>query len=423
MRPSWINRAQGLRFEWPILLATTVAFFFSSQLYSQTASSGALTGVAMDPSSAVLPGAVVHLANRDTGETSSAVSDEQGRFNFLLLPPPRYRVEANSAGFETLTGDATVNVTETVHLELRFRIQNETSNINVSAEQTMVRAGDSVLGKDVPLRVPIPGVPAESLVVMGFEGNSRYDGLEVSLTKRFRGGFQLLVSYTFSKTLDTDGSDTNSVSSGNALTLGDQNSPGQRWGRASFDRTHRFVFSSTWDLPGPSRRVLRTVAGNWSLATIATLQSGSALTVASTNAANVFGISEDRGQLSGLCSKSQLVNRGPNEFKLNRYLNPSCFARPLVIGVDGIGTAFGNSGTGIVDGPGQANVDVPFSKSLALSWPTEKSTMNLRAEFYNALNHAQFSNPDTNFSSPTFGSISTTSVNSRVGQLAVKLAF
>lgn len=114
---------------------------------------------------------------------------------------------------------------------------------------------------------------------------------------------------------------------------------------------------------------------------------------------------------------------GPNEFKLNRYLNPSCFARPLVIGVDGIGTAFGNSGTGIVDGPGQANVDVPFSKSLALSWPTEKSTMNLRAEFYNALNHAQFSNPDTNFSSPTFGSISTTSVNSRVGQLAVKLAF
>jgi hypothetical protein len=42
-------------------------------------------------------------------------------------------------------------------------------------------------------------------------------------------------------------------------------------------------------------------------------------------------------------------------------------------------------------------------------------------EFFNALNHSQFANPDTNFSSPTFGIISSTSVNSRVGQLAIKL--
>ena len=40
---------------------------------------------------------------------------------------------------------------------------------------------------------------------------------------------------------------------------------------------------------------------------IVTIQSGSALTIADTNANNVFGISEDRAQLSGTCSKSQLV--------------------------------------------------------------------------------------------------------------------
>jgi hypothetical protein len=101
---------------------------------------------------------------------------------------------------------------------------------------------------NIPLRVPIPGVPPDSLVEMESEGSSWYNGLEASLTKRLGHGLQFLASYTFSKTLDTDGADINSTSSGNALTLGDQNSPRQRWGRASFDRTHRFVLSETWKL-------------------------------------------------------------------------------------------------------------------------------------------------------------------------------
>ena len=89
---------------------------------------------------------------------------------------------------------------------------------------------------------------------MESEGSSWYNGLEASLTKRLGHGLQFLASYTFSKTLDTDGADINSTSSGNALTLGDQNSSRQRWGRASFDRTHRFVFSETWKLPKPVGR-------------------------------------------------------------------------------------------------------------------------------------------------------------------------
>ena len=51
--------------------------------------------------------------------------------------------------------------------------------------------------------------------------------------------------------------------------------------------------------------------------------------------------------------------------KLNNYFDVSCFATPLVIGADGVGTAFGNSGTGIVDGPGQANLDLAVSKARA----------------------------------------------------------
>jgi len=60
---------------------------------------------------------------------------------------------------------------------------------------------------------------------------------------------------------------------------------------------------------------------------------------------------------------------------------------------------------------------------VALPWPREKSAFQLRAEFFNAFNHPQFANPDTNFASPTFGVISGTAVNARVGQLALRFSF
>ena len=111
------------------------------------------------------------------------------------------------------------------------------------------------------------------------------------------------------------------------------------------------------------------------------------------------------------------------ESKLGGYFNSICFTNPLIIGADGIGTAFGDSATGIVDGPGQANLDLALSKTVELNHPIENGTLQFRAEFYNALNHPQFANPDSNFTSPTFGVISSTSVNARVGQLALKFAF
>lgn len=303
---------------------------------------------------------------------------------------------------------------------VRQRSLNQALSASVTSP---IRGALSNSVANIPLRVPIPGIPPDSLVEMESEGGSYYNGLEVSLTKAMGHSLQFIASYTFSKTLDTDGADINATSSGNALTLGDQNSPRQRWGRTSFDRRQRFVLSGTWSLPSPSAKFQRAVFGRWNVAGVLTIQSGRALTIANTNPTNVFGISEDRAQLSGTCSKSQIVNPGSVQSKLHGYFNASCFTPPPVIGADGIGTAFGNSATGIVDGPGQANLDVAVSKSISLNWPSEKCSLELRAEFYNALNHPQFADPDSNFASPTFGLIASTSVNARVGQLALKMEF
>src|SRR4051812_3614158 len=305
------------------------------------------------------------------------------------------------------------------HLQ-RFRSLNQA--LDASPEHP-IRGLTSNTFANIASRLPIPGIAPDSLRQLESDGSSWYNALEASLTKQLGRGLQFLGSYTFSKTLDTDGANINGTSAGTILTLGDQNSPSQRWGRASFDRTHRFVFSTTWIVPGPRHGAAGAVFGNWSIAAIAAIQSGSALTIAYTNSTNVFGITQDRAQLSGTCSNDQLIAAGSVQSKLNGYFNSACFTRPPIIGPDGIGTAFGNSATGLVQGPGQANLDLALSKTITLNWPTEKSSLRLRGEFYNAFNHPQFANPDTNLSSSTFGVIANTAVNPRVGQLALTFGF
>jgi hypothetical protein len=309
--------------------------------------------------------------------------------------------------------------TRGTHL-LRQRSANQASN---ATPENPIRRQTSDTVANIGLRAPILGVAPDSMNIVESEGSSSYNGLELSVTKRLSHGFQFLGSYTFSKTLDTDGADINAISAGNIITLGNQNVPQDRWGRASTDRTHRFVLSGTWTLPLPSHGLEGVFLGGWALSGVAIVQSGSALTVALTNETNVFGISEDRAQLSGTCQKNQLLTSGSLETRLNNYFNKSCFTTPPIIGADGIGTAFGDSGTGIVDGPDEFNVDLSISKLFTLSWPRDGNSLEFRAEFFNTLNHPQFANPDSNFSSPTFGVITSTAVNARVGQLALKFSF
>ena len=92
---------------------------------------------------------------------------------------------------------------------------------------------------------------------------------------------------------------------------------------------------------------------------------------------------------------------------------------------------FGNTGVGIILGPGQFNWDFSVLKNTRLG---ENRSLQFRAEFFNLFNHAQFDNPNPNsipyepalpnVSSPdNFGQIVKTSVNPRVIQLALKFVF
>jgi hypothetical protein len=72
-----------------------------------------------------------------------------------------------------------------------------------------------------------------------------------------------------------------------------------------------------------------------------------------------------------------------------------------------------------IRGPGRFNINLAFAKSMAI---TERVRMELRADIFNLENRAEFSNPDTNITSPTFGQILNTA-DPRIIQLSGRISF
>jgi hypothetical protein len=280
---------------------------------------------------------------------------------------------------------------------------------------------------NIPQRRPYLGWSASDLRAVEAEGETTYDGLETSVTRRYSNGLQFLASYTYSKTIDSDGANTEGNGQAGA-GIGNQNDDDARRGPASFSRPHRFIASFIYELPwmksgtGAAAALVR----GWSIAGVATFQSGQPLTFTGTNANNAFGFTGDRAQLAPGCSADDLVLPGSVEERIGRYFDTSCVGPAIgwpVIGADGRATDFGNSGVGIIRGPAQRTLDLSLTKRTRTRWPTTDATAEFRAEFFNAFNAVNFANPNTNVSSATFGQITGTSVSPRIIQLAVKLIF
>jgi hypothetical protein len=81
---------------------------------------------------------------------------------------------------------------------------------------------------------------------------------------------------------------------------------------------------------------------------------------------------------------------------------------------------YGNSGRGMFRGPGQTTADFSVFKDFVIK---EGVTTQFRTEFFNILNMPNFSNPVNSMDAANFGQITTTSVNARLVQMALKLTF
>jgi Carboxypeptidase regulatory-like domain/TonB dependent receptor len=350
-------------------------------------------------------------------------------FDPRFVPP---MVQAYSLGLQTQLPGGIVLETgysgaRGEHL-IRMRSVNQAE---LASPEDPIRGQTTNTVANVPLRVPYEGWDPTLMDQIESSGSSWYDALLVSLNKRFSKGLQFQLSYTFSKSLSTDASTSTGPNGG--IAYGNQDDPSQRYGPDNFIRPQRFIANFTYQLPGPKElhSLKGQTLGGWMVAGVVTVQSGHPLTPTYDHLAgkpSVFGITVyDRPSLSGTCGVGNYVNPGSVQSNIGgtkTYINTSCFTAPAIFSSDDpIGTGFGNGGVGILDGPGQQNWDLSLMKRFPVPWPRESAVLEFRSEFFNAFNHPQFGDPDLEFTSPTFGQITTTVVNPRVIQFALKLTF
>jgi hypothetical protein len=162
------------------------------------------------------------------------------------------------------------------------------------------------------------------------------------------------------------------------------------------------------------------LANGWVLSGVVTVQSGNPLTFTNGAFTNIFG-GTSRAQMCPGFTYGNILTPGAVDTKLNNYFNiASLNCAPVAIGN---GYGWGSSGVGIVLGPPESAADLSLGRTFKIPGFTETSNIQFRAEFYNVLNHPNFSNPGTTVNSTSFGQITSMSVAPRLVQFGLKYAF
>jgi hypothetical protein len=266
----------------------------------------------------------------------------------------------------------------------------------------------------LPIAVRRPYKGFDDILTSLNNGWSNYNGLNVSLQKRYSKGLLLLAAYTFGKALDIGGPDEY-VHHDLTGTLKELRGP------ASLDTKHRFVTSLVYELPvGRGKALLSNTGslangllGGWQVNTIATFSSGQPRTPApGVDWANIGGRRLQPGNRTGPGNDSDLRSNIRNNPVLFPYFRVQDFSLPPRGYV-------GNGGRGTIIGPGVNNWDFGLIKHTPIQ---ERIDTEFRAEFFNLFNHAQFAGIDTNLNDASFGRI-TSARAPRDIQFGIKIIF
>ncbi|MFN7937867.1 MAG: TonB-dependent receptor [Bryobacteraceae bacterium] len=278
--------------------------------------------------------------------------------------------------------------------------------------------------------------------------NSIYQSMQMELNRRFAKGLNYNIAYTLAKHLsDAAGPNPSSYAGetgGGRVT----NSLDRRADRGDVyaTRRHRFLNSLVYDLPfGKGRRFMASahpvadaVFGGWSMSSLIILQSGPFLTPtvsigdpSATNATRRGTQRPDRvGAADGSVSNPDRTRwldraafvcpgRAPgaaNQFDCNVGVRPGLDPAPL--------GRFGNSGVGIVLGPGSLSWNAALRKSFSLA---ERTALRLEGSFTNLPNYTNLGDPIVNLVDNNFGRITgirgSDFGGNRTGQVSLRLEF
>ncbi len=296
-----------------------------------------------------------------------------------------------------------------------------------------------------------------------FDGASSYEGLQSQLRKSFTSGVQGQLSYTYSHCADLSSAPVTGDTFLNSIAVPLLLNKQYRVGSCDFDIRSVASGNLIWDIPAPKfdNALANVVTNGWELGGILTAETGApfSVTVGGGNDPLGTGFNGDFSMdLATLLPNCNPIHGGIN------YLNRNCFTPPTAPTSIGVASAsnpygcapasfanytgpaapggtqlcsnvLGNSGRNRFYGPKLTELDMSLFKNTAVPMISEAFSIQLRAEFFNILNH-------TNFLPPgflnTFGqnnsvydydgsnlptALNQTSTTSRQIQLGVKLIF
>lgn len=237
-------------------------------------------------------------------------------------------------------------------------------------------------------------------------GGSSYNALQAKLEKRAGNGLNLLIGYTYQKSLDI-ASSSQGAAPQNSYNLAAE------WAPSDYNKKHALVASYVWELPfGEGKKWLNThgvafsIFGGWSTTGIVTIQSGFPFSVGLSGNISSSGVGADRPNRIGKGSLSS------SQRSVTHWLDSSAFTLPAQY-------TFGTSRRNILSGPGLMNWDQGLSRTIQT---VDRQALQLRFDAFNSLNHPNFSNPAASWNLATFGHISS-AADPRILQFAAKYIF
>jgi hypothetical protein len=238
---------------------------------------------------------------------------------------------------------------------------------------------------------------------------SKYHSLQVSLQKRYSFGLSFNVAYTYA----------NNMSFGDADLLlnnnpQDNNNLRADYGPTPYDIRHNFTTSFLYELPfarltGQTDHFSRLLLAGWQLSGVLSANTG--LPVNVTNGRSSYPNSRP-DTATGVSSIFD------NYHDTLQYFNPSAFVAVPLASASGASIRPGNLSRNAFRAPGAINLDASLAKNFAV---TERVRLQLRGEFFNALNHTNLGGLVTDISKTNFGRL--TSATARTGQIGARLTF